>query len=147
MESILVSLHIPLSAVIGGLMIGAAAVGLRLSLGRIAGISGIFFAAWLPDVGYWRRMFIVGIPLGAGIACLLWPALNEISRPSPGLLFLIVSGLLVGWGTRLGSGCTSGHGVCGLGRLSLRSLAAVGSFMISGILFASFIRQLLGVAS
>jgi len=146
MQAFLSSFHIPLHAVIGGVMIGAAAIGLSLSLGRIAGISGIFFASLATDVGYWRRTFIIGIPLGAGITCLLWPTFNEVSRPSPGLLLLIVSGLLVGWGTRLGSGCTSGHGVCGLGRLSMRSLAAVGSFMLSGILCATFVRKLLGVA-
>ena len=137
---------IPLLSVIGGIMIGLAAVGLYYSLGRIAGISGIVFASMGKNGGMWRWMFVLGLISGAGIMAQVLPEMNVVSRANPGLLVLIASGLIVGWGTRLGSGCTSGHGVCGLGRLSVRSLAAVGSFMAAGIIVATFIRHLLGVA-
>lgn len=137
---------IPLLSVIGGIMIGLAAVGLYFSLGRIAGISGILFTSLGRNGGMWRWMFVGGLICGAGIMALLLPEMNVVSRPNPGLIVLIVSGLIVGWGTRLGSGCTSGHGVCGMGRLSIRSLAAVGSFMTAGIIVATFVRHLLGIA-
>lgn len=137
---------IPLLSVAGGILIGLAAVGLYLALGRIAGISGILFTGLGREGGLWRRLFIVGLIAGAGLMGLLFPEMNQVSRPNPGLPVLIISGLLVGWGTRLGSGCTSGHGVCGLGRLSIRSLVAVLCFMTSGILVASIIRHGLGVA-
>jgi uncharacterized membrane protein YedE/YeeE len=137
---------IPLNALIGGLMIGMAAVGLYLSLGRIAGISGILFTSLGRQAGMWRWMFVGGLISGAGIMAQIMPELNVVSRPNPGLPVLIAAGLIVGWGTRLGSGCTSGHGVCGLGRLSIRSLVAVGSFMASGILVATLLRHTLGLA-
>lgn len=137
---------IPLLSVIGGIMIGLAAVGLYYSLGRIAGISGILFTSLGRNGGMWRWMFVGGLISGAGIMAQVIPEMNVVTRPNPGLIVLIVSGLIVGWGTRLGSGCTSGHGVCGMGRLSIRSLAAVGSFMAAGIIVATFVRHLLGVA-
>lgn len=137
---------IPLLSVIGGIMIGLAAVGLYYSLGRIAGISGILFTSLGRNGGMWRWMFVGGLISGAGIMAQVIPEMNVVTRPNPGLIVLIVSGLVVGWGTRLGSGCTSGHGVCGMGRLSIRSLAAVGSFMAAGIIVATFVRHLLGVA-
>ncbi len=137
---------IPLLSVIGGVMIGLAAVGLYYSLGRIAGISGILFTSLGRNGGMWRWMFVGGLISGAGIMAQVIPEMNVVTRPNPGLLVLIVSGLIVGWGTRLGSGCTSGHGVCGMGRLSIRSLAAVGSFMAAGIIVATFVRHLLGIA-
>lgn len=137
---------IPLLSVIGGIMIGLAAVGLYYSLGRIAGISGILFTSLGRNGGMWRWMFVGGLISGAGIMAQVLPEMNVVTRPNPGLIVLIASGLIVGWGTRLGSGCTSGHGVCGMGRLSVRSLAAVGSFMAAGIIVATFVRHLLGVA-
>jgi len=137
---------IPLLSVIGGVMIGLAAVGLYYSLGRIAGISGILFTSLGRNGGMWRWMFVGGLISGAGIMAQVIPEMNVVTRPNPGLIVLIVSGLIVGWGTRLGSGCTSGHGVCGMGRLSIRSLAAVGSFMAAGIIVATFVRHLLGIA-
>lgn len=137
---------IPLTAILGGILIGLAAIGLYFSLGRIAGISGIFFSSLDRNAGWWRWMFIGGLLAGAGIMAQLMPEMNVVSRPNPGMLVLIISGLIVGWGTRLGSGCTSGHGVCGMGRLSPRSLAAVGSFMAAGIIVATFIRHWLGIA-
>ena len=81
----------------------------------------------------------------AGLGAQLFPSLNIVTRPSPGWLILTVSGLLVGWGTRQGGGCTSGHGVCGLGRLAPRSLVAVLVFMAAGIFTASLLRHWLGV--
>jgi uncharacterized membrane protein YedE/YeeE len=130
----------------GGMAIGAAAVLLYLAIGRIAGVSGIFFAS-LKEGGLWRWLFLGGIVLGAGLGALMFPTLNIVSRPNPGALVLIVAGVLVGWGTRQGGGCTSGHGVCGLGRLAPRSLAAVLVFMTAGIFTASLLRHWLGVAS
>ena len=135
---------VPLPAVLGGLLIGLAAVVLYLSIGRIAGISGIFFGA-LDEGGTWRWLFLAGIIAGAGLVTWLLPALRVVTRPAPGVGWLIVAGLLVGWGTRLGSGCTSGHGVCGLGRLAPRSLVAVLVFMTAGIFTASLLRHWLGL--
>lgn len=137
-------LGVPLPAVLGGLLIGLAAVVLYLSIGRIAGISGIFFSA-LKEGGAWRWVFLGGIVAGAGAVTWFFPALRFVTRPDPGLGWLIVAGLLVGWGARMGSGCTSGHGVCGLGRLAPRSLVAVLVFMVAGIFTASLLRHWLGV--
>lgn len=137
---------IHLFTVAGGLVIGAAAAFLYHSVGRIAGVSGIFFTG-IKEGGFWRWLFLAGIVLGAGLAAHWFPSLNVVSRPSPGPWVLIVSGLLVGWGTRMGGGCTSGHGVCGLGRRSLRSLVAVLVFMAAGIVTASVLRHWLGVPS
>ena len=136
---------IPVSAWLGGIMIGLAAVGLFAFLGRIAGISGIFFASFGRDGGLWRWLFLAGIPLGGGVLAYFMPTLNGVTRPNPGVVWLIVAGFLVGWGTRMGSGCTSGHGVCRLGRLSPRSLAAVGVFMVAGVLTASLLRHWVGL--
>lgn len=137
-------LGVPLPAVLGGLLIGLAAVVLYYSIGRIAGISGIFFSA-LKEGGAWRWLFLGGIVAGAALVTWLFPTLRIVTRPDPGIGWLIVAGLLVGWGTRLGSGCTSGHGVCGLGRLAPRSLVAVLAFMAAGIFCASLLRHWLGV--
>jgi len=128
----------------GGMVIGAAAVLLYHAIGRIAGVSGIFFIGF-KEGGLWRWLFIGGIVAGAGLGACLFPSLNIVSRPNPGIWILILSGLLVGWGTRQGGGCTSGHGVCGLGRLSPRSLVAVLVFMAAGIFTASLLRHWLGV--
>ncbi len=128
----------------GGMAIGAAAVLLYHSIGRIAGVSGIFFTG-MKEGGLWRGLFLGGIVVGAGLGAYLFPSLNIVSRPSPGIWLLTLSGLLVGWGTRQGGGCTSGHGVCGLGRLAPRSLVAVLVFMAAGIFTASLLRHWLGV--
>ncbi len=99
---------------LGGLLIGLAAVVLFLSIGRIAVLGGIFFSA-LKNGGAWRWLILVGIAVGAGFVGWFLPAVRGVTRPDPGIGWVMVAGLLVGWGTRLGSGCTSGHGVCGLG--------------------------------
>jgi uncharacterized membrane protein YedE/YeeE len=137
---------IHLFTIAGGLLIGAAALLLYHAIGRIAGVSGIFFAA-VTSGGLWRWLFLGGIVLGAGLGAQLFPTLNIVSRPNPGIWILVLSGLLVGWGTRQGGGCTSGHGVSGLGRLAPRSLVAVLVFMAAGIFAASLLRHWLGVSA
>lgn len=118
----------------GGALIGLSAALLLLLLGRIAGISGI--AGNLlrrPDANWgWRAAFVVGLLGGPLLFRLLFghPPAMEIDSSTP---LLVLAGLLVGFGTRLGGGCTSGHGVCGLARLSPRSMAAVGVFMLTAI--------------
>jgi uncharacterized membrane protein YedE/YeeE len=115
---------------IGGVLIGLAAALLLFSIGRIAGISGIVAGVILPEAGEWpwRLVFVIGL-LAGGLLVRLWlpeVLVYDLSRSLP---ILIGAGLLVGVGTRVGGGCTSGHGVCGLGRLSRRSLVAVLTFM------------------
>jgi uncharacterized membrane protein YedE/YeeE len=134
----------PFSALIGGGMIGLAAVLLMLSLGRIAGISGIIEGGLTPqgtDRG-WKLAFLAGL-LVPGLVLNLSGSLPELSFVATGLL-LVIAGVLVGFGTRLGSGCTSGHGVCGLARLSPRSLVAVLSFMVAGFVTVGLLRHALG---
>lgn len=121
----------PYSALAGGVLIGLAAVAMMLLQGRIAGISGIVGGLFAPRAGEvaWRAAFVLGMLGGAALAGAFVgiPALHD----RPGLVVIAAAGLLVGYGTRLGSGCTSGHGVCGLARLSPRSLVATGVFMAS----------------
>jgi uncharacterized protein len=132
----------PGSAVIGGLLIGAAAVAFAMSVGRIAGISGIIGGLLRPrpgDIG-WRVAFLAGMLATPALYEMLGGRMSiEIDASSA---TLIAAGLLVGWGTRAGSGCTSGHGVCGLARLSPRSLAATLCFMASGFLTVFVVRHL-----
>ena len=118
----------------GGALIGASAALLLLANGRIAGISGILGGLLGPSVRdwAWRAAFLIGLLTGPALFRLgagHWPEIR-IGASWP---ILVVAGLLVGFGTRLGSGCTSGHGVCGLARLSPRSLAAVATFMAAAI--------------
>lgn len=123
----------PLAGLIGGGLIGLAAALMLLGAGRIAGVSGIAARAFgiaessLPRSAAWA--FVVGLPLGA----LLVTRLTASAPPAfAGPVTLVAAGLIVGFGTRLGSGCTSGHGVCGMSRLSQRSLVAVAVFMATG---------------
>lgn len=135
-----------LSAVIGGLLIGSAAGLLLLLSGRIAGVSGMAAAALrIADKGPpWGQAaaFTIGLPLGASLVAVI------LGRPevtiTSSLPLLAAGGLLVGFGTRLGNGCTSGHGVCGLARLSPRSLAATAAFMGAGIATVFAARHILG---
>jgi uncharacterized protein len=124
----------PYASLAGGVLIGVAAAMFVLLNGRIAGISGILGGLLKPTRGdaAWRVAFVVGLL----IAPLLYVLVAEVPRPQidAGYVALVVAGLLVGVGTRYGSGCTSGHGVCGLSRLSLRSLAATAAFMGAGFL-------------
>ena len=125
----------PISGLIGGLLIGFAAALLLLLNGRISGISGIVGGLLSPKSGDagWRVVFVAGLLLGAFIYMLATgsaiPVMMQASLP-----IIVVAGLLVGFGTRLGSGCTSGHGVCGIARLSRRSIVATSVFMGVAIL-------------
>ena len=135
----------PIASTIGGLLIGAAAAGLLIFHGRIAGISGIAGGIFRREPGdiSWRVMFLVGL-LAAGFGwSFFFPQdyLVEINR-SP--YALVVAGLAVGIGTQVGGGCTSGHGVCGIGRLSKRSTVATISFMITAALTVFVVNEVLG---
>lgn len=124
----------PVEGLLGGVLIGLAAATMLLGLGRIAGVSGMAArATGIADSGAPRNIaiaFVIGLPLGAFLVARLFGEV-QVSFPSS-MLLLIAGGLLVGFGTRLGSGCTSGHGVCGLSRLSPRSMVATALFMASG---------------
>ncbi len=134
-----------IAAVEGGALIGLAAGGVFLVSGRIAGVSGIFGDAWLRTAQAWRWMFVLGLVLAGLYARVFHAAIPQGLGSGP--LLLAVSGLLVGFGTRLGNGCTSGHGVCGLSRLSLRSLSAVAVFMVTAAATVFVVRHLLGHAA
>jgi hypothetical protein len=135
----------PLPALAGGLLIGAAAALMLWLKGRIAGISGIVGGLLQPSHGdtSWRALFLVGLIGAPLLLALARGHVPTVSSPAPDRA-LIMAGLLVGFGTRLGSGCTSGHGVCGLGRRSLRSLVATLTFIASGALTVFVVRHLLG---
>ncbi|WP_394730647.1 YeeE/YedE family protein [Altererythrobacter sp. GH1-8] len=124
----------PLEGLGGGILIGLAAALMLLGAGRIAGVSGITArATGISDSGMSKSsawMFLLGLPLGAAIVALASGGL-EARFASPAVL--VIAGLFVGIGTRLGSGCTSGHGVCGVSRLSQRSIVATLTFMAAGI--------------
>lgn len=129
------------NALIGGILIGLSATLLLAFNGRIAGISGMVNGAiTFSKQEVWRWMFILGMLLGG-----IFYEYVLATQPTPTSKFapwaMIIGGFLVGFGTRMGSGCTSGHGVCGLGRLSLRSLVAVLTFMITAILTVFVVRH------
>lgn len=134
----------PWSSLAGGLLIGIAAAMLILFNGRIAGISGIVGGLLRPLKGdlWWRIAFLSGL--------ILAPAAFRLAAPLPAtqidadMATLIAAGLLVGIGTRYGSGCTSGHGVCGVSRLSPRSLMATAAFMAAGFVTVFVVRHLIG---
>lgn len=132
---------------IGGLIIGLSAMVLLLANGRVAGISGLAWGALSSrPVAWWRWLFLAGLVLGA----YLFHKLSGIPAPEPAsnpVLLTIAAGFIVGFGVQLGSGCTSGHGVCGLGRLSPRSLVATLVFMAAGMVTVFFLRHVIGVAS
>ncbi len=132
----------PVEGFMGGLLIGLAAAIMLLGLGRIAGVSGMAArATGIADSGAPRNIaiaFVVGLPLGALLIAQTVGAVN-VSFPAS-IWPLVIGGLLVGYGTRLGSGCTSGHGVCGLSRLSPRSMVATGMFMASGFVTVGLLR-------
>ncbi len=145
-----------LASLVGGAIIGLSAALLLALNGRIAGISGVFgglldqLAVRGEGTGRaerdWRALFVVGLLLGG----LLLRVLDARYLPGPAIdspVLLVVAGLLVGFGTRLGSGCTSGHGICGLSRLSTRSLAATMIFMAVAIATTFVLRHVIGVES
>ena len=128
-----------LPALAGGIMIGTASALLMAFNGRVAGISGILgglLSRWSPDQ-WWRLTFLLGLVLGEGTA-FYWAPEAFIDITENGTMQVLAAGLLVGLGTRIGSGCTSGHGVCGIGRLSIRSLVATLVFVGSGMLTVFF---------
>lgn len=137
----------PVTALIGGLMIGAAATLTLWANGRIAGISGILSGVIVPrgSDALWRLLFVLGLLAGALSYALVRgePTALEL-QVGPGLT--VVAGLLVGFGTRLGSGCTSGHGICGLARFSKRSFTATLLFMVVAIVTVFIMRHVLGVS-
>ncbi|MBA8887943.1 hypothetical protein FHW12_002167 [Dokdonella fugitiva] len=128
----------------GGILIGLAATLLLWTNGRIAGISGIVDGVLRPRLGdaLWRIAFLAGLVVAAGLCILFVPGAPQPRTDFPRAM-LVVAGLLVGFGTRLGNGCTSGHGVCGLGRLSPRSLAAVLTFVATAMATTYVVRHLL----
>jgi uncharacterized membrane protein YedE/YeeE len=129
---------------VGGLLIGLASAVMLYFNGKIAGISGILGGAlrrW-DENSVWRWAFLLGIPLGVLLMTVLRGAPQvQLQASTP---VLVLAGLLVGFGTRLGSGCTSGHGVCGLARLSPRSLVATGVFMVTAALTVFVARHVVG---
>lgn len=132
----------PWSALIGGALIGAAASLLYLLNGRIAGISGIVNGVIKPAVGDvgWRVAFLAGLVAGSLVFVFAVP-LPFTPREGFPVPLLVLAGFLVGFGTRMGSGCTSGHGVCGLARLSPRSLVATAMFLATGMLTVFFVTR------
>jgi len=132
-----------LSATIGGLMIGISASLMLILNGRITGMSGIFYHALTAPLsaGSWRWSFILGLLSGGLVLLLLNPGFfeNGLDRPEA---ILVLSGVLVGFGTRLAGGCTSGHGVCGISRLSWRSIWATVTFIAFGMITATLVAQL-----
>lgn len=133
----------PAVGLAGGALIGLAAALVLIGLGRIAGVSGLAARAFgLADDGPPRGMavlFILGLPLGAGLVY----ALTGLGRGAVAdWPYLLVAGVLVGLGTRLGSGCTSGHGVCGIGRLSARSIVATIVFICAGMVTVAVVNML-----
>src|SRR3954463_16242090 len=135
----------PLSAAIGGALIGLSSVLLMLLTGRIAGISGIFgglLDSASDDKG-WRVAFIAGLILAPLIATWTGDGMPSPRMPASWTV-IIIAGLLVGFGTRLGGGCTSGHGICGIARFSARSIAATIVFMVTAVLTVAVTRHVLG---
>ena len=136
-------MHDYLLALIGGGLLGLAVVGYLYVHGRIAGISGLLAQVLNPQTllktpALWFVLGILVVPFFYGI----WATPEIELNASP--LMMIVAGLLVGFGTRLGSGCTSGHGICGMSRLSKRSMAATGTFMLAGFITVYVIRHITG---
>ncbi len=134
----------PWTAAAGGLLIGGAATLLLVTNGRVAGISGILGGALVraPGDWLWRVCFLLGLPLGALAMGVARGGLEIQISASP--TALVFAGLLVGFGTQLGSGCTSGHGVCGMARGSRRSLVATLLFMLTGALTVRWVRHGIG---
>ena len=134
-----------ITPLLGGLTVGVAAMWLLFSLGRVAGISGILWGVMAEPDRHWRVFFLMGLLMGGVVvhAVLGMPVPAQSSTPLPLVVF---SGLLVGFGTRMGGGCTSGHGVCGIGRQSLRSIVATATFMVTGVLTVFIIRHIVEAA-
>jgi uncharacterized protein len=131
-------------------LLGGAIIGLSVSLlllvnGRIAGVSGIVGALFRPATGdiAWRLAFVLGLVLTGGVLSRVMPSAFG-SAPEGSSWMVVAAGLLVGFGTRLGNGCTSGHGVCGLSRLSIRSLVSTLTFIVAGAITVFLVKHLFG---
>lgn len=135
----------PLSSLMGGILIGLSATAMLGLLGRVAGISGILGGLLARDAsgGPWRAAFVVGLLAGGALFAIAEPAPFPMTLDRS-TFALAAAGLLVGFGSRLGSGCTSGHGVCGMARRSRRSIIATVTFMTAGALTALLVTQALG---
>ena len=137
----------PAESLVGGIVIGIAALVLLRFYGRIAGISGVFGGLFPFNTGetLWRRGFLAGLVTGGVILSFLHSdaVTFELAYSNPAL---ILAGLLVGVGSRMSNGCTSGHGICGLGRLAPRSMVAVLIFMVTGILTSVLVQEFFGGA-
>ncbi len=134
----------PWTALAGGILLGIASAAFILVNGRVLGISGILGGLLVPkrSDASWRVMFLLGLLLAPATLSLLAPGLISAPRIEADNVAIVAAGLLVGLGTRYGSGCTSGHGVCGLSRLSPRSLVATLAFMASGFAMVYVVRHL-----
>jgi uncharacterized protein len=132
-------------SLVGGVFVGMAAIVLLLFNGRILGVSGIVGGLFYSSPGdrHWRISFLLGVLVSGLALSPLFPKLF-LSSSTVSSSVLMLAGILVGFGTRLGSGCTSGHGVCGVARFSIRSIVATACFMASGIVTVYFLRHVLG---
>ena len=130
-------------AAIGGALVGLSAVLMMALNGRIAGVSGILSGTFTQPAGerLWRLLFVVGVILGGALPVLLDPSFKP-PLPAASIGLAVIGGLVVGFGTGLGSGCTSGHGICGISRLSKRSILATLTFIASGIATVTLTRLL-----
>ena len=135
----------PVSALVGGSLIGLSATILLYGNGRIAGVSGILFGVLSPtrDDTPWRLAFLAGLIGGAGLFGIVAGDVVPISL-TPSWPLLVGGGLLVGAGTQIGQGCTSGHGVCGIARLSGRSMVATVTFILAAALTVFIVRHMIG---
>ena len=135
----------PLPALIGGVLIGVSSSLLMLFNGRIAGISGIFGGLLFSRAGdvAWRAAFVLGLLAGGAALLAFYPGAFPVAT-SRSFGLLAIAGLLIGYGTRLGNGCTSGHGVCGLSRFSARSFVATITFILAGVITVLVSARVLG---
>lgn len=135
----------PVASLCGGILIGVSASAMLLLQGKIVGISGIFAGILKPakDDTLWKLWFVAGLIAGGILLRIFLPGAYDFGevRSYP---VLVVAGLLVGFGTRLGNGCTSGHGVCGMSRLSPRSIVATATFIATGAIVVYFVNHVLG---
>lgn len=135
----------PVASTVGGVLIGLSAALMLLLFGRIAGISGMIGGLLEPQPGEtaWRATFVAGL-LAGGVALGMYFPGNFVVEVERSPLVIVAAGVMVGFGTRLGSGCTSGHGVCGISRFSRRSLLATLTFMCTGAVTAAIVTHLFG---
>ncbi len=135
----------PVSAAIGGVLIGLSAVLLMMFTGRIAGVSGIVAGLINPQTSdrSWRAAFVAGLIAAPIAAMLVGYGVTKPQMPES-YITIVVGGLLIGFGSRLGSGCTSGHGICGIARLSQRSIVATGVFMVAAIVVVALTHHVVG---